>query len=342
VHAIAIAAFLLSVREGSAHPLVHMLPLPAHATIDPDGSRSLMAASNDGAIAASITVGGFRARTIVWRGGERVASVLGTTVGFDRNGGLFVDAGRPLRLAGTRTSAVDTGMCEAFPHDSLGPVLAGDLSNGALILTMRSPAIVDLDDTSGQNAPVVLYARSGRCLNLGNGIALATAGMYSAGYTAYIANVPAPSNVVSSSERFTAMRWHERERQPLGSGVALAINAAGAAAGSDVPPGRGSAFNALPHAQFWPSPGKAIELAPNAPQSVAYAIDDRDRIAGMLEDGGRHYAFIWENGTLRRLDDIAAAGGWRLESAYAFTRTGGIAGIGTYRGTAEAFVIDGL
>jgi hypothetical protein len=166
--------------------------------------------------------------------------------------------------------------------------------------------------------------------------------MYSAGYTAYIANVPAPSNVVSSSERFTAMRWHERERQPLGSGVALAINAAGAAAGSDVPPGRGSAFNALPHAQFWPSPGKAIELAPNVPQSVAYAIDDRSRIAGMLEDGGRHYAFIWENGTLRRLDDIAAADGWRLESAYAFTRTGGIAGIGTYRGTAEAFVIDGL
>jgi hypothetical protein len=271
-----------------------------------------------------------------------VAGVQGTIVGFDRAGALFVDAGRPARLMGSRTITVDTGTCEAFPHDSTGPFLAGELSNGALIVTMRSPAIVDLDDTSGQNAPVVLYMRSGRCLNLGNGIALATAGMYSAGYTAYIANVPAPSNVVSGSEHFTAMRWHERERQPLGEGVALAINASGTVAGADVPPGRGTAFNTAPHARFWPAPGNAVQIVPNPSRSVAYAIDDRNRIAGTLEDGGRFYAFIWENGALRRLDDVAAAAGWHFESAYAFTPSGGIAGIGTYRGAAEAFVIDGL
>jgi hypothetical protein len=232
-------------------------------------------------------------------------------------------------------------LCENFPQSSLGPVLAGTLSDGSVIATMQSPAVVDLDDTSGQYAPVVLHLRSNQCLNMGNGVALGTAGLYAAGYTAYINGVPAPSNVVSQKERFVAMRWHELTREPLGTGVAIAIDAAGNAAGADVPPGEGAAYDA-PHARIW-SGGSTIAPADSAPASVAYAIDSRDRVTGMIEDGQtHHYAFIWENGTLRRLDDIAHAPDWRFECGYAFTSDGGIVGIGTYRGNAAAFLIDGI
>lgn len=322
---------------------VRMLSLPLHATIDPLGARSLMAVSRAGEVAATVTFDGFRKRPVVWTGGRfRVANVSGSVVGFDNDGRLLVDAGRPMRSAGSRARTVDLATCEAFPHDSAGPVLAGQLDDGALIATMRSPAIVDLDDTSGQNAPNVLYVRSGLCLNEGNGIATATSGAYAAGFMATIANVPAPSNVISSGERFTALRWHVRVREPIGTGVPLAVNANGEAAGADVPPAQGAAFAKTPHARLWTRPGSATDVVPGNDVSVAYAIDDRGRVAGMLEDGGRHYAFLWRDGRLVRLDDVAAAPGWRFECAYAFTPSGGIVGTGTYRGRAAAFVINGL
>ncbi|MGA8534259.1 MAG: hypothetical protein WB615_09155 [Candidatus Tumulicola sp.] len=322
---------------------IRRLPLPAHATIEPLGARSLMTVSSDGAIAATVTIGGFRTRAIVWDrdGHVRLTSISGWVAGFDLSGALLIDADRPQRWLRGRASPIDTASCESFPHASVGPAIAGVLSNGALIATMRSPAMVDLDDTSGQNAPVVLHLRSRQCLNMGNGIALTTAGLYSAGYAASINNVPAPSNVASSRERFIAMRWHERTREALGNGVALAINSAGAAAGADVPPG--AAYGIPPHARFWPGNGSTVEIAPTSPVSAAYAVDDRNRVTGMLEDAQRrHYAFLWENGTLRRLDDVAGAPGWRFECGYAFAPGGGIIGIGTFRGNAAAFEIDGL
>ncbi|HEY5426175.1 MAG TPA: hypothetical protein VIJ77_06460 [Candidatus Tumulicola sp.] len=325
---------------------VRLLSLPRHATIEPFAARALMAVAADGTIAATLTVNGFVVRPIVWdrRGAYRLPNARGSIAGFDDANGLLINAGRPARLgAGTRVSAVDLASCENFPQASTGPTLAGVLSNGALIATMQSPAMVNLDDTSGQNAPVVLHLRSRQCLNVGNGIALATAGLYAVGYVAYIANVPAPSNVVSRAERFTAMRWHERTREPLGAGVAVAVNAAGAAAGADVPPGNGAAYGVSAHARYWPGDGSVVEVAPASPRSTAYAIDARNRIAGMLEDAhGRHYAFLWQNGTLHRLDDVAAASGWRFECAYAFAPDGAIVGIGTYRGNAAAFEITGL
>jgi len=330
-----LAALLVTVR---------MLALPEHATIDPFGPRPLMAVSRSGAVAATATFAGFRTRPIVWNssGTARVIEVTGSIAGFDRDGGLFINADRPLRFSGSRPRPLDLGTCEAFPHDSAGSLLAGQLDDGALIATMRSPALVDLDDTSGQNAPVVLYLRSGLCLNEGNGMATATNGAYAAGYMSTINNVPSPSNVVSSSERFTALRWHVRVREPLGRGVPLAVNAAGSAAGADVPPARGAAFAVTPHARLWPSPGQVVDVVSGNTLSVAYAIDDRGRVAGMLQDGGRHYAFLWRNGTLVRLDDVADKPGWRFECAYAFAPGGGIVGVGTYDGRAEAFELDGL
>src|SRR6185503_15304877 len=135
---------------------------------------------------------------------------------------------------------------------------------------------------------------------------------------AYVKGVPAPSNVVSQNERFDAMRWHDRTREPLGTGVAIAINALGHAAGADVPPGKGAAFAVAPHARLWIG-GSEIAPADSAAASVAYAIDSRDRATGMLEDDtGRHYAFLWTQGTLRRLDDLVRAPGWRFECGYAF------------------------
>ncbi|HZZ00044.1 MAG TPA: hypothetical protein VFE36_10750 [Candidatus Baltobacteraceae bacterium] len=299
---------------------VHFLKLPEHATIDPFGSRPLMGVSSGGNVSAVVTIRGYLTRRVVWRGDRPV----------------IVRMDPPILDELRRR-------CENFPQSTVGPVLAGTLSDGSVIATMQSPAIVDLDDTSGQDAPVVLHLRSEQCLNMGNGFAFETAGMYTAGYIAYINNVPAPSNVVSQNERFVAMRWHDRTREPLGNGVALAVNAAGNAAGADVPPGKGAAFDVAPHARIWIGASAAAEPANAANSSVAYAIDDRNRVVGMVEDGaGRHYAFVWENGTLRRLDDVARAPGWRFECAYAFTPDGSIVGIGTYRGNAAAFTIDGL
>lgn len=298
---------------------VQLLRVPDHATIDPFGSRPLMTVSAHGNVTAVATIRGYLTRRIVWRGDRPVVVRMDPPVLDD------------LRR-----------LCENFPQSTLGPILAGTLSDGSVIATMQSPAIVDLDDTSGQYAPVVLHLRSNQCLNMGNGVALGTAGMYAAGYTAYINNVPAPSNVISENERFVAMRWHDRTREPLGNGVAIAVNTQGNAAGADVPPGKGAAFDVAPHARVWIGE-TATGPADSADASVAYAIDDRNRAIGMIENGdGRHYAFLWENGTLHRLDDLVRAPGWRFESAYAFTPAGGIVGIGTYRGNAAAFEVYGL
>ena len=327
---------------------VRLLPLPPHATIDPFGPRSLMAAAPDGTIAASVTIRGFIKRIVMWRttGGYVLPDLRGATfvAGFDSNGALLANGEQPVREFGSATSPIDLRSCENFPQSSAGPLIAGALVDGSLIATMQSPPMVDLDDASGQYAPVVLHLRSGQCLNMGNGVALGTGGLYTAGYTAYIANVPAPSNVISERERFVAMRWHERTREPLGEGVAVAVAANGTAAGSDAPPGSGAAFNRAPHALLWyAGSSTAVELAAQSPSSVAYAVDDRNRVAGMVEDESRrHFAFLWQNGVLRRLDDLVRVPGWRFESAYAFGTGDAIVGIGTYRGTAAAFEVTGL
>lgn len=339
------AALVLSTAPGQA-ATVRLLQLPPGASIDPFGTRTLMAVSAGGTIAATVTIRGFRTQPAVWRRDDvraRIAYPRGAVVAFDRSGALLIDADRPRRWSGVRAVPIDTSYCEDFPQMSIGPRLAGTLGDGALIATMQSPALVDLDDTSGRTAPVVLYARSHRCLDLGNGIAEATAGEFAVGYAAFIDNVPAPSNVVSSQERFTALRWDERTPQTLGAGVALAVAPDGAAAGSDVPPGNGKAYGVAPHARYWPADGSPVDVTPNDPLGVAYAVDPRGRVAGMFEDSaGRHYAFLYSAGRLATLDGLAAEPGWRFECAYAFDPSGGLVGIGTYRGKPTAFEVDGI
>lgn len=343
---LAAALFALgATRVASASPSIRMLPLPRNASIDPFGDRALMAASHDGWIAATLTIGGFAKRVILWRpnGTYRLFETPSSQAGFDTSDSLLLNAGRPARVSrDSPADSIDTSTCESFPQLSSGPVLAGALRNGALIATMLSPPVVDLDDTSGSRAPVALYLWSGHCYNMGNGIALGTDGLYSAGYVAYIANVPAPSNAISEKERFVATRWLVRTGQSLGSGVAIAVNADGTTVGADAPPGD-LAYEFSPHALLW-QPGHATtEVAPGSAVSVAYAVDEKGRVAGMLEDArGRHYAFIWENGRVQRLDDIVGASDWRFECAYAFAPNGAIVGIGRYRGRPAAFVVEGI
>ncbi len=85
--------------------------------------------------------------------------------------------------------------------------------------------------------------------------------------------------------------------------------------------------------------GRRIDLAPKSPRSVAYGVSDNGTVVGMLSDAkGRHFAFRWRNGLLRRLDDLPHPPGWRFESAYAVTGDGSIAGIGTQHGVPKIFV----
>lgn len=342
---LAAALFALASAAAAAGPAVRVLPLPPNASIDPFGERALMATSRDGRIAATLTVGGFAKRVILWRsnGTYRVFEVPSSLAGFDTTDSLLLNAGRPARVWRDSPSVpIDTSTCESFPQLSSGPVVAGGLRNGALIATMLSPPVVDLDDTSGSRAPVALYLWSGYCYNMGNGIALGTDGLYTAGYVAYIANVPAPSNAISAKERFVATRWYVRTGQALGSGVAIAVNGDGTAVGADAPPGD-LAYEFSPHALLWQPGHGSVAIAPESAVSVAYAVDDKGRVAGMLQDTrGRHYAFLWENGTLRRLDDIVDSSDWRFECAYAFAPDGAIVGIGRYRGRPSAFVIGGI
>lgn len=341
------AAALLAVASvrAAASPVVRILPLPRNTTIGPFGERALMATSRDGRIAATLTVGGFAKRVILWRsnGSYRLFEVPSSLAGFDTSDSLLLNAGRPARVSGgSLPNSIDMNTCESFPQLSSGPVLAGGLRNGALVATMLSPPVVDLDDTSGSRAPVALYLWSGYCYNMGSGIALGTDGLYTAGYVAYIANVPAPSNAISGKERFVATRWYVRTGEALGNGVALAVNADGTAVGADAPPGD-LAYEFSPHALLWQTGHSAIEIARDSAVSVAYAVDEKGRVAGMLRDAqGRHYAFLWENGMVRRLDDIVASSDWRFECAYAFAPDGAIVGIGRFRGRPSAFVIEGI
>jgi hypothetical protein len=329
-----------------AHATVRMLSLPAGATIDPFGARALIVVAQNGTVAATVTLDGWMNRVAIWdaAGHSRlVANAALSAAAFDQSQALMTNGARPMRIDGSDSSAIDLSTCEAFPQSSSGMTVAGMLSNGSLIATVLSPPVVNLDDTSGQTAPVVVHLRSWQCLNMGNGVATATSGLYTAGYNAYINDVPAPSNVISSKERYVAMRWHERTREPLGDGIALAVNDSGVAVGADAPSGSAAREDAPPHAMLWRSPNDAVALAPRNHLSVAYAVDARGRATGMLEDDRHHHlAFLWDNGSLKRLDDVVNAPGWRFESGYAFAADGAIVGIGTYRGTPAIFEVSGL
>jgi hypothetical protein len=341
---------------------VRALTLPAHSTIDPFGARPLMAVSRDGTVAATVTIGGFATRVTIWNaaGGWHLLpapplppgadSVDLTVAGFDENGALLANVAAGYggairrmhdvaeRARGTSLSTLDFSTCPYLPH-SPGAAIAGFYADGDAIATLESQELVDINDLSGQLAPIVVRLRGSECAYLGNGTAIATAGPYAVGYAGYVGNVPQSPSVVTK-QRYIALRWHGDERKVLGTGAALALTPDGSAAGADAPPGLGSTYGVVPHARLWPANGDAFDLDAGPALSVAYALDASGRAAGMIEGGdGRHHAFLWQAGRLQLLDDVAHADGWRFETAYAFAPDGSIAGIGVFRGTATAFLM---
>ncbi len=341
---------------------VRALALPPHSTIDPFGGRPLMAVSRDGTVAATVTIGGFATRVTVWNAGggwhllpapampPGADSVDLTLAGFDANGALLANAAAgygsavrrmhdvAVRARGTSISTLDFSTCPYLPH-SPGAAIAGFYADGDAIATLQSQELVDINDLSGQLAPIVVRLRGGECAYLGNGTAIATAGPYAAGYAGYVGNVPQSPSVVTK-QRYVALRWHGDERKVLGAGAALALTADGSAAGADAPPGLGPTYGVAPHARLWRASGETVDIDGGPAISVAYALDANGRVAGMIESSdGRHHAFLWQAGRLQLLDDIAHAPDWRFESAYAFAPDGSIVGIGVFRGTATAFVM---
>jgi probable HAF family extracellular repeat protein len=213
---------------------------------------------------------------------------------------------------------------------------------------------VDRDDISVV-APYAVVIDGPSCTLLGRAIVRALRGRYAAGYRGYLQNRPAPTIFNRYQQMHRAVRWHERAEQELGPGVGLAVSAHGVVAGASAVPafygtvsgGYADAMGThtytetagVPSARVWDAAGRARDVAPDSARSVAYDVADDGTVIGMLEArNGKHYAFVWRNGVLHRLDDMPHPAGWRFECAYAIAPSGAIVGIGTLRGIATAFV----
>jgi probable HAF family extracellular repeat protein len=211
-------------------------------------------------------------------------------------------------------------------------------------------------DVAGALAPYAVVIDGSSCRLLGRAILRAVRGTYAAGYRGYLYDRPAPTILNRVEQTYRAVRWYGATERELGPGVGLAVNAHGVVAGASSVPafyltaaggstdaaGVTHAYSytaAVPHARVWDAAGRARDIAPGAERSVAYDVADDGTVAGMLESReGKHYAFMWRDGVLCRLDDMPHPAGWRFESAYAIAPGGAIVGIGTLRGIATVFV----
>ena len=178
--------------------------------------------------------------------------------------------------------------------------------------------MVNLDDTSGQNAPVVLYRAQPSMPERGQRHRAWHGGLR----IRRIHSVHRQrSGAIQRRFQQRAFRRHALARTRRASRSApaspLAINASGAAAGADVPPAQVRPLPRRRTRDFGRGAGSATELAPDTQVSVGYAIDDSKRVAGMLEDAQPPLRIPLGNGALRRLDDAVNAPGWRFECAYA-------------------------
>jgi len=214
---------------------------------------------------------------------------------------------------------------------------------------------IDLGDMASveRNLPRALIVDSERCLTLGTGVVTGMRGSSVVGYLGELDGRPAPVAVNQMAQHMEAIRWRAGHEQPLGPGVALAITAGGVVVGASALPGHvgesatGNFFGppgtyafATPHAVLWTSAGRRTALVHGDRQSVAWDIDPRQTVVGMLQSvDGRHHAFRrTRDGRVERLDDLAHPAGWRFECAYAIDANGTIAGIGTHDGIATGFL----
>lgn len=226
-------------------------------------------------------------------------------------------------------------------------------SDGTLDITYESPELISIDAAAtGVYAPYAARLRGTVCHVLGRFNLRDGNGHFAVGYRGYLNGTLAPTNLNTVQQEYFAVRYNAGKLTQLGRGEALAVAPDGTAVGADAPPLNGTiAFGSnlgtyrthsccTPHAVLWDMHGRTIALAPQAPRSIAFAIDAKHRVIGaLLGRDGRHYAFLWDRGKLHLLDDLAQAPGWRFEGAYRFMPDGSIVGAGTHDGIATAFLM---
>lgn len=244
--------------------------------------------------------------------------------------------------------------CAAIRFES-PHVYAVDEERIALTLDPSSDAVgIDLADPRSveSNLPRGLLLDGDRCTSLGTAILTGLRGASVVGYLGYLDGKPAPWFVNLIVQRMVAMRWLDGRESDLGPGVPFATTSSGIAVGASALPGHasesmttnffgpaGTYVFATPHAVIWSREGTRSALLHGDARSVAWDVDEAGAVVGTMQRAdGRHYAFRWEHGRVVLLDDLPHPEGWRFESAYAIGSNGTIAGIGTYRGIATAFL----
>ena len=375
-HTIVLAAMLLAFAPlvAAASPSVRPLYLPPGATIEPEG-KSVLMMSRQGIVAATIEYDGARQRVAIWRNGNRKVLDMvdqsdgGTpfqTLGaLAPDGTLYVNNGNigdvAMRVSyRTLVYQGDSWHEYTYPHCDLsgdtGDPIVQAIDGGRLAVTFLSPESVDLDKAAaGVDAPNAAIIDETGCRVIGRANLLAIRGDYAVGFRGYWGKALGPTNVNVQDQTFKVVRWDGHSLSELGEGVAFGVESNGVSVGASAPTGdenvimtvtRGPAGTSsnihqfgIPYAELWDTAGSGLML-PSKARSVAYAIDENGRVAGMLRDeDGNHYAFLWQQGYLQRLDDLVQAPRWRFESAYGFTPDGGIIGIGTHDGIATAFIV---
>lgn len=370
---ITLAALALISRAVRASTNVEPLRLPQGATIAPVSDHVQMV-SRGTIIAATIYIGQIQ-RVAVWRGSKiRVLGIVSqyatggnnsqTLGALTMDGKLYVNAGYAFSGAYSgikyHTFVYDGDLRQnvRLPHCDLagetGDPLIEAASGDKLAVTFMSPSFIDLSQVdTGVYAPNAAIVKSRACDVIGRANILTINGNYAAGFQGYLGSTLAPTNVQVDQQTSVAVRWDGHRLERLGGGVAFDVNSRGDCVGSTVLPsyvggttylGNGMVAASaskpnIPHAVLWRRNHPVMILEPRL-LSFAYAIDDNERVVGMLQDlAGRHFAFIWRRGALKRLDSLVHEPRWRFESAYGFTPDGGILGIGTYDGIATAFVV---
>jgi hypothetical protein len=357
--ALALMLFAIACGDASAEPTVQPLVLPEGTTINPYGAQ---VTSHAGIVAATFTNANQLPRVALWRNGSLETIPIDTR--FDNgmpnsesvgallpNGALFVNAGYAFSGAysGTRLHIF---VYRGRNHDEFVPActlqgMPGDpqveaADSTRLAISYENPENFDFDnlDPVLPNAAIVAFKK---CTVIGRFAIRGIRGDYAVGFRTYVRGTPAPLNYDTDWQTSVAIRWSGHQIHELGQGRAFAVSLDGTCVGAaylEYEHVVNDQIYGIPSAAVWRMDGSRILIAPQSPRSIAYSIDDRHRVIGMLEDkNGHHFAFVWRDGVLKRLDDIVQAPRWRFESAYAFTDDGGIVGIGTHDGVAMAYIV---
>lgn len=359
---LAALTFTLVARVALASPTVEPLYLPQGTTIHPTSDRVLMV-DQGGLIAATIVTGDDRERVAIWRGNR--ATVLPIVRKFEQswtdngfqtlgavlaNGSVVVNAGYPFQgaymgtwihtfmYAGQGYREVHFAPCKLISA-ATDPTVEG-ASGTDLAVTFEPLSAIQND--VGDFAPNAAIITAHGCDVIGRASIRAIRGKYIAGFQRFLDKWVADNSFESDQQIDVAVRWIGHKLQKLGKGVALGVNSGGACVGyRDISAYRqGYCCRTLtPRAMLW-NQDRSPSILVSDLDSVAYAIDDANRVVGSLQDTSkRHYAFLYHDGKVERLDDLVQAPRWRFEAAFGFTPDGGILGIGTHDGIATAFIV---